>query len=165
MSRTLVTYFTYSNGNTEGIARAAAEALGADLCAIEPMSPYVGSYDDVVEQGKEEVDTGFMPDIEPAEFDPESYDVIVVGTPTWWYTMAPPVRTFLGAHDWEGRTVVPFMTNAGWPGSVIDDMEDACPGAAFAHAKEFRFDSQGGDQMVTPQAELDRWLDELRTHD
>ena len=60
------------------------------------------------------------------------YDVIAVGTPTWWYTMAPAVKTFLHGQNFAGKTVVPFMTNGGWPGRVIKDMKAACPGADFA---------------------------------
>lgn len=43
------------------------------------------------------------------------YDVIAVGTPTGWYTMAPAVLTFLKGQDFKGKTVISFMTNGGWP--------------------------------------------------
>lgn len=46
--------------------------------------------------------------------------------------MAPAVKTFLHEQDFTGKTVVPFMTNGGWPGHVIKDMKAACPGADFA---------------------------------
>ena len=51
------------------------------------------------------------------------YDVIAVGTPTWWYTMAPAVKTFLHRNDFARKTVVPFMTNGGWLRHVIEDMK------------------------------------------
>ena len=43
------------------------------------------------------------------------YDVIFVGTPNWWGTMAPPVRTFLSqnAAVLKGKTVCLFQTNGG----------------------------------------------------
>ena len=44
--------------------------------------------------------------------------------PTWWYTMAPAVLTFLTTNDFTGKTVIPFMTNGGWPGHVIKDMKE-----------------------------------------
>ena len=46
--------------------------------------------------------------------------------------MAPAVKTFLHGQNSAGKTVVPFMTNGGWPGRVIKDMKAACPGADFA---------------------------------
>lgn len=36
-----------------------------------------------------------MPQIDPLSADISDYDVIAIGTPTWWYTMAPVVLTFL----------------------------------------------------------------------
>lgn len=120
MSDTLVAYYSWSNGNTEGIAERVADALGAYLVRIETVEPYVGSYDDVVDQAKREVERGYQPEIEP--IDVSGYRTVVVGTPTWWYTMAPAVARFFSDNDWTGKTVVPFMTNAGWPGTVIEDM-------------------------------------------
>lgn len=72
-----------------------------------------GSYEDVVEQGKKEVEAGFMPQINPLSVNLADYDVIAIGTPTWWYTMAPAVLTFLTTNDFTGKTVIPFMTNGG----------------------------------------------------
>ena len=37
--------------------------------------------------------------------------------------MAPAVLTFLTTNDFTGKTVIPFMTNGGWPGHVIKDMK------------------------------------------
>lgn len=79
-------------------------------------------------QGKREVEKGFMPQIKPLSVNLSDYDVIAIGTPTWWYTMAPAVLTFLITNDFSGKTVIPFMTNGGWPGHVIKDMQANCKG-------------------------------------
>ena len=65
-----------------------------------------GSHEDVVEQGKREVEAGFMPQINPISVNLADYDVIAIGTPTWWYTMAPAVLTFLPTNDFTGKTVL-----------------------------------------------------------
>lgn len=54
-----------------------------------------------------------MPQINPISVNLADYDVIAIGTPTWWYTMAPAVLTFLTTNDFTGKTVIPFMTNGG----------------------------------------------------
>lgn len=159
MANVLVAYFSWSNGNTEGIAERAAEALGADLARIECVEPYEGDYDEVVEQAKREVERGFAPEIEPVDI--AAYDVVVVGTPTWWYTMAPAVARFFAEGDWSGKTVAAFMTHAGWPGTVIEDMEAASAAAEHGPSLEVQFDSGGGDRRVTPDAEVEAWLAEL----
>ena len=76
--------------------------------------------------------------------------------------MAPAVATFLDAVEWQGKTVIPFMTNGGWPGHVIADIKKACAGAEFAQAMQVKFDSTGGSQMETPEAEIEAWIHELQ---
>ena len=70
----------------------------------------------------------------------------------------PAVLTFLHSRSWRGKTVIPFMTNGGWPGHTIADMKIACRGAAFAHEKEIQFDSNGGDHLETPMQEIKAWI-------
>ena len=108
---------------------------GGDLVRLDTAVPYTGSYNDVVDQGQHEVNAGFEPELKPLPINVADYDVIAVGTPTWWYTMAPAVKAFLHGQNFAGKTVVPFMTNGGWPGRVIKDMKAACPGAVGEAAK------------------------------
>ena len=159
----LVVYYSWSCGNTERIAEQLADACDADIARIETVEPYPEDYQETVDQGQREVNAGFMPEIEPFEFNPENYDVIVIGTPTWWYTMAPAVKTFLSENDFTGKTVVALSTNGGWAGNVTADIEDACAGATFGPALEVQFDSTGGDRQETPQREVDSWIEKVRS--
>ena len=132
MKKLLIVYYSWSNGNTERIAKKLQSIAGGDLLKIDTAVPYSGSYDDVVDQGQREVNQGYEPELKTLNVNPADYDVIAVGTPTWWYTMAPAVKTFLHKNTFAGKTVVPFMTNGGWPGHVIRDMKNACTGAKIA---------------------------------
>ena len=153
MKKLLIVYYTWSNGNTARIARKLQSVAGGELLQIDTAVPYAGSYDDVVNRGQDEVRRGYEPMLKPIDVNMASYDVIAVGTPTWWYTMAPAVLTFLHGHDFTGKTVVPFMTNGGWPGHVIKDMKNACRGADFACDMQVWFDSSGGDRLETSEKE------------
>lgn len=162
MKKMLVVYYSWSNGNTKQIAEQLAKATGAELAEIDTVQPYTGSYDEVVDQGQREVNAGYKPEIKPLTVNIQDYDVIAVGTPTWWYTMAPAVLTFLSAQDFTGKTVIPFMTNGGWPGHVIKDMKANCKGAEFAHEMEIQFDSTGGAHLETPEKKIDAWIEALK---
>lgn len=159
----LVVYYSCSNGNTEKIAEQLADACGADICRIETIEPYPSDYDETVEQVHREVDAGYEPAIEALEFDPSGYDVIAVGTPTWWYTMAPAVKTFMGSVDWAGKTIVAFATNGGWEGSTLDDIESAVAGATAGPSLAIQFDSTGGSRQITPQQQVDNWIERVQT--
>lgn len=153
----LIVFYSWSNGNTERIAKMIQETTGADIVEIDTVVPYTGSYDDVVQQGQEEVQRGYKPEIKPLDVDIRNYDVIAVGTPTWWYTMAPAVLTFLHQQDWNGKIVVPFQTHGGWPGHVLADIAAACHGAKVTCNMQVKFDSNGGDHMETSEAEVEAW--------
>lgn len=53
------------------------------------------------------VNRGYMCPIKPLRVNIQDYDVIAVGTPTWWYTMTPAVKTFLHNENWKGKEVIP----------------------------------------------------------
>lgn len=52
MSKKLVVYYSWSNGNTKRIAEKMAKELGADICRIDTAQSYKGSYNEVVDQGQ-----------------------------------------------------------------------------------------------------------------
>ncbi len=162
MKKMLIVYYSWSNGNTKKIAKMLQKATGADIAEIETVKLYEGSYQDVVDQGQREVDNGFQPEIRPLAYSAADYDVIAVGTPTWWYTMAPAVLTYLNSQNWNGKTVIPFMTNGGWPGHVIKDIQNTCKGARSICEMEIQFDPSGGDHMETPNAKVEEWIESVK---
>ena len=161
MKKVLIVYYTWSNGNTEKIAGELQRATRADLEQISMVHPYMGSYEEVVAQGKREVESGFLPEIQPLAHDLSQYEV-AVGTPTWWYTMAPAVKSFFHDHDLSGKEVIFFQTHGGWPGHTLKDMAAACAGATEGPSMTVQFDSTGGSQQVTAQEEVDAWLAEAK---
>lgn len=164
--KTLTVYFSLTAGNTKRIAEKVHAAIGGDLVRLEPVTPYPANYSQVVNQGEDEVNRGYKPELKPLNVDWETYDRIIVGTPTWWYKMSPVVFSFLSNNDFTGKTMIPFMTNAGWPGTVIKDMSDLAKkkGARVENGHEFRFssDERHFDRMETPEKELDAWIESLK---
>lgn len=166
MAKLLVVYYSLS-GNTERIAKQLAESYDAQrVVKIETVTPYTGSYDEIVDQGQREVESGFQPEIrlvdafggEEVTLDLDDFDIIAIGTPTWWYTYAPAVSTFLKMYDWNGRTVIPFQTHGGWKGHVMADFKKACGGAALRNKFDIQFDSTGGNTQISPQKDIDDWI-------
>ena len=161
MKKMLIVYYSWSNGNTEKIAKMLKEKTNADLLKIDTDLPYSGTYEEVVNQGQDEVKRHYMPKLKKYDVDIRNYDVITLGTPTWWYTMAPAMLSFIRNNDFKDKTIVPFMTNGGWPGHVINDIKKECVGAKFKYSMKIRFDSEGGDKLITPIEEIDKWISEV----
>lgn len=158
----LIVYYSVSNGNTKQIAERLQKAVGSDIAQIETVTPYSGSYNDIVNQGQREVNQGYQPAIKPLPVNPADYDVIAIGTPTWWYTMAPAVLTFLNSCHWQGKTIIPFQTHGGWPGHVINDMRNICKGAVFCHEIGVQFDYTGGSELVTLEKNIEAWIRQVK---
>jgi len=158
--KTLVLYYSQARGNTKRIAEMIKEAHNTDIAEIETVSAYKGSYEDIVNQGQEEVTSGYMPEIKPLSLSLEDYEKVVICTPTWWYTMAPAVKTFLTQNSLKDKNVVAVQTHGGWPGHVFEDIKKLC------HIKNMKtlsvqFDSTGGDKLVTDMQELEKKINNL----
>ena len=111
MKKTLVVYYTHSQ-NTAKMAQLIAREMKADIVEIVPEMEYPQDYNTVVEQAKREIRANYRPKIKN-KVDIKAYDIIFVGTPNWWSTVAPPIATFLESHDFAGKIVVPFATHGG----------------------------------------------------
>ena len=157
----LTVYYSYSCGNTKKIAEELQHTLGGDIEKIETVKTY-GSYEETVEIGQKEVQQGYRPALRPLVHDLGDYDVIAIGTPTWWYTMAPAMRSFVTDNDFQDKKLILFSTHGGWPGSVIKHLKSLTRAKEVLGSKEIQFDSTGGDEQVTPQEEVDAWLTEMK---
>lgn len=156
--KTIVLYYSFG-GNTRRIAKQIQTKLGCELAEIETATPYTGSYDDIVNQGQREADSGFEPEVKSLAVQLQDYDTVILGTPVWWYTFAPAMKTVLSANDWSGKNVYPFATNGGWIGHTLKDFEKACAGANVKKGLNVRFQE---DELQTQMAEIDRWIAQIK---
>lgn len=151
--KVLVAYFSHS-GNTRAMARQIAEATGGDLFEIVPAAAYPAEYGAVVDQAKKEIGGGVRPALKGRLPDVGAYDVIFVGSPCWWSTVAPPVATFLADCDWAGKTVVPFMTHEGsGMGHSEADIRRLCPRSTVPDGLAVR-----GSVVRNSKDEVGRWV-------
>ena len=155
----LIVYYSYG-GNTNRIAEMIQKKTDGDLLRIETVVPYTGSYNSVVNQGQEEVNRGYCPEIKPVNVDWSQYDTIILGSPVWWYTFAPAMHTFLKGQDWSGKTIYPFATNGGWIGHTFKDFKNACKKADVKDGMNIRFDES---TLRTSTKEIENWIDSIHS--
>lgn len=123
----LIAYYSWS-GNTKRIAEAIHQEVGGVLFEIEPEIPYPSSYQATVDQAKREIKDEYKPPIKGRVENMDIFDIVFIGTPNWWSTMAPPVATFLTQYDLSQKTIVPFCTHGGGgEGRIVKDIEKLCP--------------------------------------
>ena len=114
--KTLVAYFS-ATGTTEAVAKDLAEVTGATLYEIKPEVKYTAAdLDWTVKTSRSSVemqDRNSRPAIVKDLEDADSYDVIYIGFPVWWYTAPTIINTFIEAYGFKGKTVVFFATSGG----------------------------------------------------
>ena len=146
----LVVYYSHS-GNTESIANAIHKKVGGDIFEIELVEPYTDNYNDLVEQAKEDLKNGNLPALKDNVKDIEKYDIIFIGSPNWWGTIALPVMSFLKENNLSGKKIIPFITNGGGgKQNTIKDLIKLCSGC---DVEENAFVTYGNSAT-----NLDNWL-------
>ena len=58
--------------------------------------------------------------------DPASYDIVIIGTPTWSHTLSTPIRTYLTQYKDRFKKVAFFCTHQYTDGSPFEEMESTC---------------------------------------
>ena len=118
-------------GNTAVVAKQIQKLTGADIFQLETVKQYAADYYDCIEEAKAELNNKARPALK-ADIDISKYDTIYLGWPCWWGTYPMCVATFLEAHDWTGKTVIPFTTHEGSGfGSGLRDLKAALPSATI----------------------------------
>lgn len=86
-------------GNTQYAVDKAAEILSnqnqVDVIRIEPKKAYPDKGAIKFIWGGKCAFMGEKPTLKPYEFDIDKYDHIIIGTPVWAGTFAPPIRSFI----------------------------------------------------------------------
>ena len=142
--KTAVVYYSWS-GNTRFAAETIAKKAGADLFEIKAETPYNNDFGKCCDEAKPECNGKKLRPIKPIEgLDLAKYDVVFVGSPNWWGTMAPPVRTWVtqSKDALKGKTVCLFQTHGGGGmqrvgrefAEVVGDAAKVLPPKAFAGA-------------------------------
>ncbi len=153
----LIAYFSWG-GNTKSVAEKIQKSTGGDMFRIETLIPYPKDYNETAYGvAKEQHDKGIKPELKE-NCDISNYDIIFVGTPAWWYTMAPAVMTFLSENNFEGKTIVPFITHGGGGEySIAKEMGELSKASKVL--KSFAVYEDGGADI---QNKVDGWLKELK---
>lgn len=149
----LIVYYSRS-GNTELMAQNIHKMVGGDIVKLETVQPYPEQYRATTKQAKEELATNFYPPLKNTVNDVRAYDLIFVGSPSWWGTFASPVRGFLAQNDFSGKKLVPFITHGGSAmGNSIEDLKSLCPGAIVLEGLAVH-----GSDVSDAQTEITAWL-------
>jgi flavodoxin len=118
MKKSLVVCFSRT-GHTEAVARQLATRLRADLECITEAQGRDGLLGYL--RSALEALLGMHPVIARSLHRPQDYDLIVIGTPVWFWNMSSPVRSYLRRHRTHITQVAVFCTMGGSGGAKVQD--------------------------------------------
>ena len=151
----LVLYYS-ETGSTKTVAEELQKQINADIEAIEAVKPYSGNFQETMQRGQREMQSGETPALKPLKSKIADYDVIFLGYPIWFGTYAMPIATLVKDNDFAGKTIVPFCTfGSGGLNTSSDALTKALPKAKIQKGYGVRT-----ARVAAAAKELDRFLKE-----
>ena len=151
----LVLYYS-ETGVTKAVAEELQKQTGADMEAVEAVEPYTGIFQETIERGQREMQSGEMPALKPLTKKVADYDIVFLGYPIWFGTYANPIATLVKNEDFAGKKIVPFCTfGSGGLNTSSDALKKALPKAQIMEGYGVRT-----ARVKAAARELDRFLKE-----
>jgi len=158
-TKMLIIYYSLT-GNTKYIAEQVRKKTGGDVFEIETVKTYPAEYSALTEEAKRELQTGDLPALKKNPPDMSSYDLILVGSPVWWYTVSTPVMSFLRQADFAGKKVSAFCTHEGGIGKFFPDFKEQAKNAVVLEGLDL-YNVRQARRGEFDKA-LDAWLSKLQ---
>lgn len=141
-------------GNTAQMAEWIWQRVGGDLFSITVTEPYSSDYDECLDRAADEKAEDAGPPLKSRVENMDSYDIVFLGFPNWWYTVPMAVHSFVEEYDWSGKMVIPFVTHGtGGLASCIDDLEEALAPATIMEPIGVYM-----DDIKSAQPEIQEWI-------
>lgn len=160
-SRYLVLYCSRS-GNTERMAQTIQSALDCDMIEVVPETPYDEDYNSMLERAQSELSAirqGTYPAIATSVESFEDYDIVFVGYPIWYGSMATPMQSFLHNHAnlLAGKRIALFASSGSSGISTsVNEAHSLLPAATFTESLHLTSSTLGDMENRIPA-----WLEQL----
>lgn len=155
--------FASRSGNTERMANEIREQLDCDILEVEPTEAYDNDYNAMLERSQKElaaIRQGNYPPVKTTIENFDDYDIVFVGYPIWYGSMATPMQTFLHSHASKlaGKLIALFATSGSSGISTsVNEAHNLCPNATIIE-KTLLLTSSTLSQMAT---RVPAWLEEI----
>lgn len=155
--------FASRSGNTERMANEIRKQLDCDILEVEPEVAYDNDYNAMLERSQKElaaIRQGNYPPIKTTMEKFDDYDIVFVGYPIWYGSMATPMQTFLHSHASKlaGKRIALFATSGSSGISTsVNEARNLCPDATIIE-ETLLLTSSTLSQMAT---RVPAWLEEI----
>ncbi len=143
-----------NKGNTEIIAEFIKDIVDGDIFKVEREKDYSSSYMQCIKEAQIEQNNNERPQLKKYIKDIKDYDVIFIGSPIYWGTMAQPLFSQLELLDFKGKTIMPFTTHEGSGlANVVKDIKTIAKGADIKPGLAIV-----GSKVNSAKAQVEKWI-------
>ena len=154
-NKILIAYYSMTS-HTRRVAELIQNAVGGELASIRTKETYPSDYEAMVEQGRREVNEGFLPVLNEFPVDIDACHMIFLGTPVWWYSIAPAMKSFLAGYDLSGKSIAPFCTHGGsGTAQSVSDIRSVCPNSTILGSLAVY-----GSRAENSRGDVEKWLEQ-----
>lgn len=159
MAEKPIIIFYSLTGNTKFIAQAIAEITSGEILELKLEKEFKSSHDlRTVFWGGKQVVTKEKPKLLPLTKNIADYNLIILGTPVWAFSVAPALRTFLSQNKLTNKKIALFCCHDGMPGKALANLKSELTGNEIIGDIAFR--EPLGNQAENKK-KLAEWLTNL----
>ncbi len=152
-----IIYYSYT-GTTRKYVHEIKNIIDCDLIEISPeiemkSSGRLHSYI----KGGIKVFKKESPNLKDYIFNKDDYDFIIIASPVWAYTYAPPIKSFLENEKISDKKLSYFMTHRGGPGDAHNNFKKALEGNEIMEG----LDLNEKDDEKENIRKLEKWVQEI----
>lgn len=155
----LLVYYSYE-GNTETLAQFIKENIDCDILKLEPIKEKKSEGLFRFVWGGYQVYMNKTPKLKEYKIDLSKYTDIIIGTPCWFGTYAPPINTFIKENKLINKNIYIYVCNGGNMRNTWDNFEKELKGNNIISKIDFVYPIKNGIELSTNK--LKDWLKEIK---
>lgn len=155
--KNLIVYYSYE-GNTEELVKAIREVIDADVLKLVPKNEKKSKSLYRFIWGAKEVYMTKKPELEPYSVDLSKYDNIIIGSPCWFGSYAPPINSFLSENKLENKNIYLLMCDGNNLRNTWKNYEEALKGNTIVSKIDFVYPIKNGIDEAKKKAQ--EWIKE-----
>lgn len=153
--RNLIVYYSYE-GNTEELVKGMKEIIEADVLKLVPKNEKKSKSLFRFVWGSLQVYMTKKPELEEYDVDLSQYDNIIIGSPCWFGSYAPPINTFLSENKIENKNIYLLMCDGNNLRNTWKNYEEALKGNNIVSKIDLVYPIKNG--IEDAKSKVNEWI-------
>lgn len=153
--KNLIVYYSYE-GNTEELVKGITDVINADVLKLVPKNEKKSKSLFRFLWGGIQVYMTKKPELESYDVDLSKYDNIIIGSPCWFGSYAPPINTFLSENKIENKNIYLLMCDGNNLRNTWKNYEDALKGNNIVSKIDLVYPIKNG--IEDAKAKVNEWI-------